>query len=285
VCAKCPVGTVLDVRLLLTNDDGIRSPGLHALIERAVAAGHEVLVAAPLEDYSGWGAALGPLHVTGSIVYEVCDLEHIAPCAAFGVDGPPALAVMAACLGAFGPPPEVVVSGINPGANTGQAVIHSGTVGAALTGLHFDIPGVAISLALGASDGSQSAPRRHWDTAATAAMSVLHWLAAGAGPAVVLNVNVPNVAAHRLRGACAAGLASAGIVQAVATDAGPGRITIEVPPHRVPEPGSDWAVLEEGFVAVTPLRGFEPVSGVDLLKGVSMIERALTAPALAVASR
>jgi 5'-nucleotidase len=266
------------VRLLLTNDDGIRSPGLHALIERAVAVGHEVMVAAPLEDCSGWGAALGPLHVTGSIAYQPCDLAHVASCSAFGVDGPPALAVMAACLGAFGPPPEAVLSGINPGANLGQAVIHSGTVGAALTGLHFDVPAVAVSLAVGSRDGGG---RRYWDTAATAALSVLPWLTSAGGPAVVLNVNVPNVAAHRVRGACAAGLSSAGMVQAVATESGPGRITIEVPPHRRPEPGSDWAVLEEGFVAVTPLQGFVPAPGVDLLKGVSLIERSLSAPALA----
>jgi 5'-nucleotidase len=81
-----------------------------------VAAGHEVMVAAPLEDFSGSGAALGRLHVTGSIGYEAWALDDVAPCTAFAVDGPPALAVMAACLGAFGPPPEVVLSGINPGA-------------------------------------------------------------------------------------------------------------------------------------------------------------------------
>jgi 5'-nucleotidase len=160
-------------------------------------------------------------------------------------------------------------------------VIHSGTVGAALTGLHFGVPGVAVSLAVGSAEVGG---RRYWDTAATAALAALRWLAGGAGPAVVLNVNVPNVGAHRVRGACAAALSAAGMVQAVATEAGPGRITIEVPPHRRPEPGSDWAVLEEGFIALTPLQGLQAAPGVDLLQGVTLIERSFASRTLAGAA-
>ena len=264
----------VSVRLLLTNDDGVRSPGLHALVERAAASGHEVVVAAPLEDYSGWGAALGPVHRTGTIAYEICPFDDIAPCPAYGVDGPPALAVMGACLGAFGPPPDAVLSGVNPGANTGQAVIHSGTVGAVLTALHFGIPGVAVSLAV------DDRCRRYWDVAASAAVAAVRWLAA-CDPAIALNVNVPNGPAHALRGVCAAGLSTAGMVQAVATDTGTGRIAVELPPHRPPEPGSDWAVLQEGFVSVTPLQPLQPSPGVDVLRAATAIERAMrAAPAL-----
>jgi broad specificity polyphosphatase/5'/3'-nucleotidase SurE len=86
------------MRVLCTNDDGIRSPGLHALAHHLRLAGHDVLVAAPAEDLSGASAAIGRLHV-----------DH---------------------LGAFGEPPDVVVSGINSGLNTGHSVLHSGTVGA-----------------------------------------------------------------------------------------------------------------------------------------------------------
>jgi uncharacterized protein YndB with AHSA1/START domain len=64
---------------------------------------------------------------------------------AYGVDGPPGLSVLAARQGGFGDPPELVVSGINPGHNTGRAVLHSGTVGAALAAANFGVSGLAVS--------------------------------------------------------------------------------------------------------------------------------------------
>src|SRR4051794_41653689 len=68
------------------------------------------------------------------------------PC--FGIDGPPALSVMAARLGAFGHPPDIVVSRINPGCNTGRSVLHSGTVGAGATAANFGISGKAVRVCI-----------------------------------------------------------------------------------------------------------------------------------------
>ncbi|MEJ7583620.1 MAG: 5'/3'-nucleotidase SurE [Acidimicrobiales bacterium] len=116
------------MRVLVTNDDGIEAPGLRALAVALDEAGYELVVAAPLHDRSGSGAAIGNLQPGGQIHVEPHFLAGIEHVPAFGV-GPPALAVMAARLGGFGEPPELVVAGINPGNNTGRSTLHSGTVG------------------------------------------------------------------------------------------------------------------------------------------------------------
>src|SRR4029077_17041832 len=99
------------MRVLVTNDDGIGSPGLHALVGAIAADGHDAVIAAPAADCSGFGAAIGPLHLSGQTSFGgadgLCGVDAVA------VDGPPALAVLAGCLGGFGPRPGVVVSGIN----------------------------------------------------------------------------------------------------------------------------------------------------------------------------
>ena len=132
------------MRVLLTNDDGIESPGLHALATRSHERDHEVVVVAPREDMSGVGAAIGRVRAD----------QHIDTLAATSPP-PPASAPTPSpgrparrdggCLEAFGPAPDVVVSGINAGPNTGHACLHSGTVGAALTASTFGISALAVS--------------------------------------------------------------------------------------------------------------------------------------------
>ena len=134
------------MRILVTNDDGILAPGIAALAQAMVAAGHDVVVAAPLDDRSGSGAAIGAVHADGTIDVKPVELDGLDGVPSFMVTGPPALCVMAARLGGFGDPPDLVVSGINPGCNTGRAVLHSGTVGAALTGANFGCRGLAVSI-------------------------------------------------------------------------------------------------------------------------------------------
>ena len=74
------------------------------------------------------------------------ELPGLAGVPAYALDGAPGLCVLAARLGGFGDPPDVVMSGINPGCNTGRAVLHSGTVGAALTAANFGVRGLAVSI-------------------------------------------------------------------------------------------------------------------------------------------
>ncbi len=186
-------------RILVTNDDGVDAVGLHRLVAAALPHG-EVMVVAPASEYSGAGAAVGPLHLT---LPDVADVSSSPPfdgtIGAYAVYGPPALCVVYAALGAFGPPPDLVVSGINPGANVGRAVYHSGTVGAVLTGRTRGIPGVAFSQAVvgfgveGQGWEDVLAGQR-WATSEKVAGLVIGALVAEAPPGLwALNVNVPNL--------------------------------------------------------------------------------------------
>ncbi len=188
------------MRILVTNDDGIDSIGLHVLT-RAICAldgDHDVVVAAPDQEYSGAGAALGALHLIQPEVRR----GHIENCPAAGiwkVSGPPALCVMFARLGAFGDPFDLVVSGINPGANVGRAVYHSGTVGAALTGRNGGISGIAVSqsvtgFGVEGQGWDDSIATQHWDSAATVAKQVAQTLVDDMPvEPVVVNLNVPDL--------------------------------------------------------------------------------------------
>ena len=183
------------MRILVTNDDGIDSLGLHVLA-RALRGRGDIVIAAPDTEYSGAGASLGALHL---LQPEIRRVTIAGVDEAWSVTGPPALCVMFARLGAFGPGFDLVVSGINPGANVGRAVYHSGTVGAALTARVGGISGVAVSQAVadGGIEGQgwdDMLADQRWATAAAAADAVVGALVASPPPApVVVNINVPNV--------------------------------------------------------------------------------------------
>jgi 5'-nucleotidase len=235
------------MRVLVTNDDGYRSQGIGVLASAVAARGHEVLIACPRTDQSGCGAAIGQWHVDEHIDVEWLELETAPGVRAVAVDGPPALAVFAAHLGGFGEAPDLVVSGINPGANTGRATLHSGTVGAALTAANLGMSGLAVSLAFG--------DPMHWDTAAALAMGALDWLE-GAPPTTVLNLNVPNTHLDQIRGVRWASLAPFGTVRAAVAESEGGRLQMELRAHDEALPaGSDTALVQDGFAALSSLVG------------------------------
>lgn len=147
------------MKILVTNDDGVESAGLHALARALVDAGRDVLVVAPDRDMSGSSAAIGHIHMDDHIDAKRVTLPGLPDVPAYAVDGPPGLCVLAARLGGFGDPPKVVVSGINPGCNTGRAVLHSGTVGAALTAANFGGRGLAVSIDVISRLVHEQAPR------------------------------------------------------------------------------------------------------------------------------
>jgi 5'-nucleotidase len=254
------------MRILVTNDDGVLAPGIAPLARAVVVAGHDVVVAAPSEDMSGSGAAIGRLHADDSIDVEPVELAGVdAPC--FAVVGPPALAVMAARLGGFGEPPELVVSGINPGPNTGRAVLHSGTVGAALTGANFGVSGVAVSIGVG--------DPFHWETAADVTVAALAWLVQQ--PArTVLNLNVPNLPTDELRGIRAASLAPFGTVRAALVESQGGGLQMELAEHRQELPAdSDTALVGDGWVAATCLVGIRADEGGGVAGAVAAVDHLL----------
>jgi 5'/3'-nucleotidase len=188
-------------RLLLTNDDGIDSVGLHVLARALVPLG-DLVVVAPDGEYSGASAALGALHLLQPEVRRT-RVEGVAE--AWTVNGPPGLCVMFARLGVFGPI-DLVVAGINPGANVGRAIYHSGTVGATLTARNGGISGVAVSQAV-ANYGIEGqgwddmVAGQCWETAARVGAEVVAAvLADPPSDPVVINVNVPNLAFEELAG-------------------------------------------------------------------------------------
>ena len=235
------------MRVLVTNDDGIAAPGIAPLIQAAVDMGYDVVAAAPMEDFSGAAAAIGPVHTGKGLRVQEVKLEGITGASCHGVDGPPALAVMLSRLGAFGDPPDLVRSGVNPGANTGRAVLHSGTVGAALTAANFGISGVAVSQLTG----------EPWmpEVGAQVGVAALEW-ARTAPQRTVLNVNVPNVSLAEIKGVREARLAPFGTVHAALGETGDGVVEVELraTEERLDD-DTDTMIVQAGFVAVTSLVG------------------------------
>ncbi|MFP3897359.1 MAG: 5'/3'-nucleotidase SurE [Anaerolineales bacterium] len=129
--------------ILVTNDDGIDSMGLWAVVEAVLPLG-DILVAAPDREWSGGGRSMPP-DLTGDIkaVEPKVDSKRVE---AYALDASPALAVVCAMLKLARRRPALVVSGVNRGLNVGVEVTISGTVGAALEAAAFQIPALAVSL-------------------------------------------------------------------------------------------------------------------------------------------
>lgn len=190
------------MRIFVTNDDGIDSLGLH-ILARAMLPFGEVVVGAPDTEYSGASSSFGALHLIRPELHKA-NIEGIDE--AWSITGPPALCVMFARLGAFGEPFDLVVSGINPGANVGRSVYHSGTIGACLTARNGGINGVAVSQAVdeGGYMGQgieEMLKNQKWDSAADiAAIAVEEMSTNLPKEASVLNINVPNLELSEMKG-------------------------------------------------------------------------------------
>jgi 5'-nucleotidase len=129
--------------ILLTNDDGIHSPGLWAAASELMALG-EVMVVAPLHQNTSIGRSM-PASSTGRIHIESLTM-HGRDWQGYAVDGTPAQAVQHALLEVLPRTPDLAVSGINYGENVGTGVTISGTVGAAMEAATFHVPALAVSL-------------------------------------------------------------------------------------------------------------------------------------------
>lgn len=247
--------------MLVTNDDGIDAPGLLSLARTVSRAGFDVTIAAPAQQSSGSSASIMADTEDGRILIDRRSFIDLPDAHASAVHGGPGLVALIAGHGAFGEPPEVLLSGVNHGANVGRAILHSGTVGAALTGGLGGARAMAVSLDVGLDPESLA-----WDAASDAAVRLLPaLLRAQAG--TVLNVNVPNTTkSHGFREAT---LAPFGIVQTTLTEQHEQhvRLAVEEMPLR-PQPGSDAAWLAEGWITVTAIDsvsalplGFDPDVG------------------------
>ncbi len=239
------------VRALVTNDDGIDSPGLAVLAGAALDAGYEVVVAAPARESSGASAALLGAERDGRLAVEPRRAPGLPDdVTSYAVRAAPALIAFVAAYGGFGPQPDLVLSGANKGANTGNAILHSGTVGAALSAMTHGIRSLAVSV--------DAAEPRHWDTARLVTDHVLAWMDRSATDVPLdrrtLNVNVPDVAPDRLRGLRQAPLASFGLVQANIHEDGDRHLVLQYSgTERHSEPDSDTGLLTRGWATATLL--------------------------------
>ena len=248
-------------RCLVTNDDGIGSEGLRVLAEIALEAGFEVVVAAPMRECSGASASITAIEEDGHFVVEPRTLPGLEDaCTVLAVGGLPAFIALTAMRGAYGPAPDIVLSGINNGPNTGYAVLHSGTVGAALTASTFGARAMAVSLNVrtftvsGAGVAPSALASPCWESAAEFARLTLPALLESE-PGTVFNVNAPNIPLAEVKGFEQAKLARFGAVQTNVSERGEGYVKLTLAEIDAEyEPGTDAALIAAGYATITPLQ-------------------------------
>ena len=233
------------MKILISNDDGYLAPGIRtlALHLKKVA---DITVVAPERDRSG---ASNSLTLDSPIRVNPADEEGV-----YRVDGTPTDCVHLAITGMLEQEPDMVVSGINAGANMGDDVLYSGTVAAAMEGRFLGYPAVAVSLA---SRGGHEF--KHFETAARVTVELLERIKTHPLPSdTILNVNVPDLPWDELQGFEATRLGHRHKSEPVIKSADPrGRPIYWVGPAGAEQdagPGTDFNAVREGRVSVTPLK-------------------------------
>lgn len=181
--------------ILITNDDGVYSPGLHAAAE-AVADLGEVLIVAPIEQQTGMSRAYPKSPTAGRIERVQLDIPGKSV-EAYGVHGSPAQAVSHAILELTDRMPSVCISGINYGENFGLTLSGSGTIGAAIEAFSYDIPGLAANLEASVDvQHSSEFGQMNWDAAKYFTRLLTTQILDSGLPddTAVLNLNVPSSA-------------------------------------------------------------------------------------------
>ena len=246
------------LKILLTNDDGYDSAGLHGLRDALIEAGHRVTVVAPLTQQSGTG-----MKVTLGTLELVEQVEGV-----WSVDGSPADAVSLALNRIMaGAPPDVVVSGANFGQNLGNNVLMSGTVGGAVTAVLNGVPGIALSVGIDLAEHDRK-PQRFPSTLAAfppAAAFAVQLLEALRGrqtsgnpllpPGLALNVNYPALPADAIKGERIAHIGRFGgfrlRYEGVGTEENQLKSMIGDDERGYEEAGSDTALFAQGFITLS----------------------------------
>jgi len=236
---------VLD-RILITNDDGVETPGLAVLEHIASQLAREVWVVAPEHDQSGVSHAVSLHH---PIRVSERGLRR------YGITGTPGdCAVMGICHLMADAPPQLLLSGVNRGANLGLETVFSGTVGGAMTGMLLGIPSIALSQAWTDRDNVR------WETAAALGPEIVRRvLALGWSAETCLNVNFPDLPAAEV-GPLTLARQGPGLIKGI-------QVETRIDPRgftyhwlsfrrgvRDQGPESDVDALRAGRIAVTPLR-------------------------------
>lgn len=229
------------MKILVSNDDGYLARGINVLAD-ALSEIAEIVVVAPDRNHSGASNSLtlhSPLRI-----HRVTNNRYF-------VNGTPSDCVHLALSGYLDFEPDIVVSGINHGANLGDDVIYSGTVAAAMEGRFLGLPAIAVSLV-----GQRAT---HFDTAARVACDLIRRLQTKNLPdETMLNVNVPDLPYDQLTGVRATRLGFRHKSEPLIKQKDPhGRSIYWIGPAGPGQdagPGTDFDALESGAVAVTPLK-------------------------------
>jgi len=249
------------MKILISNDDGYMAEGIKALAEAMSSLG-DITVVAPDRNRSGASNSLtleNPLRVN--------KLDN----GVYRVEGTPTDCVHLAITGLLDDEPDMVVAGINAGANLGDDVLYSGTVAAAIEGRFLGLPAVAISL-----NGHTAT---HYETAAWAAKKLVAQLLTSSLPAdTILNINVPDLPIEEITGFESTRLGRRHKAEPVIKELDPrGRAMYWVGPAGEEEdagPGTDFDAIRRGAISVTPLQidltHYDAIDGVaNWLQGVS----------------
>lgn len=229
------------MRILLSNDDGYLAPGLAQLATSLADLG-ELSVVAPESNCSG---------ASNSLTLDRPLRLHTAGNGFRYVNGTPSDCVHLAVTGVFAEQPDMVVSGINFGANMGDDTIYSGTVAAATEGYLLGVPSIAISLASFAGE--------HFDTAGRVARELVQRFSAQPFSApILLNVNVPDVPYEQLRGIQVTRLGRRHKAEPAVKSVSPRGDTLywigAAGPAADAGEGTDFYAVQHGWVSVTPLQ-------------------------------
>ena len=229
------------MRILLSNDDGYFAPGLAALAQ-ALAPLADITVVAPERDRSG---------ASNSLTLDRPLMLRQAPNGFYYVNGTPTDCVHLAVTGMLDHMPDMVISGINHGANMGDDTIYSGTVAAATEGYLLGIPSIAVSLA--------SHNARHFNTAARVVADLVQRIQTRppAEP-MLLNVNVPDCATADLNGVSVTRLGKRHKAESVVKTTNPRGQTVywvgAAGAAQDAGEGTDFHAVANGFVSITPLQ-------------------------------
>ncbi|MBN1382660.1 MAG: 5'/3'-nucleotidase SurE [Deltaproteobacteria bacterium] len=259
------------MNILVTNDDGIASPGIWQLAEAMTRLGNTVIVA-PEKEQSAMGTS-----VTLRSTTKISEVPSSIPgVKAYAVSGTPSDCVLVGLRYMREMRIDLLVSGINYGPNCGRDIPHSGTVMATLPGYFRKIPSIAVSLAI--SDVLENA---RFDVAACVAKTVAVGIQEGKLPSDgIFNINVPNMTLDKIKGILVTKTAPTGYVQ-MSGRKSDGRYIFRVSKSITPEmlEGTDIWALESGYVSVTPLH--IDVTHHDLIPrlqdGMGMVEAKLMA--------
>jgi 5'-nucleotidase len=229
------------MHLLISNDDGINAPGIQVLSDRMQTLG-KVTIVAPDQNRSG---------ASNSLTLESPVRLRKTGARTFSVSGTPTDCVHIALTGLLEKDPDIVVSGINAGANLGDDVIYSGTVAAAMEGRFLGLPAIAVSLVF--SDRPM-----HYETAAEAVALVVERLSKNPLPAdTILNINVPDLPRHEIRGFEVTRLGHRHRAEPVVKMHDPrGRPIYWIGPAGPEQdagPGTDFDAVRRGFISITPI--------------------------------